>query len=148
MRRLAIVGLTLALSACSSEPANGERPLEATTWSATDIYLSPDAPSALPAASAGAVTLVFGHASATGNTGCAPLQATTTLDGDHLTFDEVNYGEASPTCPELALGVHELVTGLIHDGSAFSVDRRGPAEIVLTAETEAVDSPSIRLLGL
>lgn len=148
MRPLAVLACALLLSACSAPPADGERPVESTTWSATDIYLSPDSPSALPASSAGAVTLVIGRASATGNTGCAPLQAKVELTGERLVFDEVHYGEASPTCPELSRGVHDTVTGLIHDAAAFSVDRRGPSEIVLTAETEAVDRPSIRFLGL
>lgn len=142
------VACALALVACSTPPADAERAVAGTTWSATDIYLAPGARSALPASSAGAVTLVFGADSATGNTGCAPLQADITLEDDRVTFDDVSYGEVSPTCPEPSREVHDDLTGLIRGGAQFDIDRRGPSEIMLTEVTEAVDRPSIRLLAL
>lgn len=138
----------LLLTACSPAPGDLERPVEGTTWTATDIYLSPGRPSALPSSSAGAVILVLGRSSATGNTGCAPMQAVTRLETERVVFEDVRYAGVSPDCPAAAREVHEQLTALIHSGTEFAVSRRGPSEIVLTAETDAVDRPSIRFLAL
>ncbi|MDO5454791.1 MAG: hypothetical protein Q4F37_07345 [Corynebacterium sp.] len=165
-RRLPAVAALLslcatALTACGGDP---DEPLPEPVsvagpmWQVTDIYTTPGEPSSVPPGAAGAVGLIFGSGSATGSTGCAPIQArveysadgkpATVDDADAVTFDIVDLGPVEGECAGSDAWTHGHMTELIVPGAQFDMSMTTPTELVLRVRDEAVDPPSIRLVAL
>lgn len=141
---LAVIGLTGLVSACAA-------PQESTgvvgpMWQVTDIYTEPENPSAVPPSAAGAAALVFGETSATGFTGCSPIQASVTFDAEEsvLTFDEVAI-PAPEDCTGGSAWTHESMSSLVQPGNSFDMRRPSPSEMVLTLRVDEINRPSLRL---
>lgn len=151
----------LALSACGGdqeEPLPEPVSVAGPMWQVTDIYTAPGEPSSVPPGAAGSVGLIFGSGSATGSTGCAPIQArveysadgepATVDEADAVTFDIVDLGPVDGECSGSDAWSHGHLTELIVPGAEFDMSLTTPTELVLTAREEAVDPPSIRLVAL
>lgn len=150
----------LALTACGGQEEPLPEPVSVAgpMWQVTDIYTTPGEPSSVPPGAAGSVGLVFGSGSATGSTGCAPIQArvhysadgesTTVDEADAVTFDIVDLGPVDDECSGSDAWSHGHMTELIVPGTEFDISMTTPTELVLTAREEAVDPPSIRLVAL
>ncbi|MDR7330255.1 hypothetical protein [Corynebacterium guangdongense] len=163
MRRpLVLLAAAIVLSACAPDPAPVEGSLIGQTWQVTDIYTTPEAPSTVSGSAAGAVQLVFGESSATGSTGCAPIQAEATFlagrdpdsapvpadEAEAVVFSDVGIpdpGEAGVACEGTRAWAHEHMTGLLTEGATFDIEAVSPAEMVLTLRGDVVDRPALRL---
>lgn len=160
-KALVLLGAAAALSACTPSPEPVEGSILGQTWQVTDIFTEPGAPSTVSGAAAGAVHLVFGDSSATGSTGCAPIQADATFlrggdavpadDAEAVEFSGVGIpdpAEAGMECSGTRAWAHEHMTRLITEGATFDMSATSPTEMVLTLRGDAVDRPALRLATL
>lgn len=162
-RALLLLAAAALLSACAPDPAPVEGSLIGQTWQVTDIFTTPEAPSTVSGSAAGAVQLIFGESSATGSTGCAPIQADATFlagrdpdpvpadEADAVVFSDVGVpdpGEAGMACEGTRAWAHEHMTRLLTEGATFDIDAVSPTEMVLTLRGDAVDRPALRLATL
>jgi hypothetical protein len=150
----------MALTACGDQEEPLPEPVSVAgpMWQVTDIYTTPGEPSSVPPGAAGSVGLTFGSGSATGSTGCAPIQArveysaggesATVDEADAVTFDIVDLGPVDAECSGSDAWSHGHMTELIVPGAEFDMSMTAPTELVLTVRDEAVDPPSIRLVAL
>lgn len=139
------------LSACGN--ADALAPVAGTNWQITDLYLTPEAPSALPDLIAGRAALVFGERSVAGSTGCAPVQGQVTFtsdgaesaaaDADRVSFDNVQIGEPAEDCVGRAMFTHRQLSELL-DGQ-FELARLSDYELALTKVSDEIDAPAIHL---
>lgn len=149
-----IVAAATLLAGCGANN-DEENSMVGPTWQVVSLYLNPGDPDELPASAAGGARLVFGESSLVGNTGCAPLQAAATfsdgeetvptIDATEMTIDNIDYLE-SEECAGGSVYVHESMQEMLSEGSTFEIDHLNDTEIVLTMDTEEVDSPSLRLM--
>ncbi|SDR70639.1 hypothetical protein [Corynebacterium timonense] len=151
-RAAALVAVSAGLASCSGadEPEKAGAPgLVGPHWQIVAVYTDPNTPGGLPQDAAGKATLDFGASSMKGLTGCAPLRATTTTEGDQLRLDEVEVADPGD-CIGGARYVHDQLTGLLAPGATFRVRHLGPREALLTAleASEGVEAPSIRVMAL
>lgn len=169
-RRLVTVLLSgLALTACGGPEvdenagaeaiaAGDEAPIVGPLWTATNYYTSADEPSALPQTVAGTVNLVFGESSAAGSTGCAEFQADVTFfagdketraeAADHVVIDDIKFRDVGIECSASSREIHDDLVEFFAPEADLGLLRRGATELVVTADTKAVDSPSLRLAAL
>ena len=139
MKRL-IVLAALALTACSTAPAPGH------AWQVTDIYTAPGEPPSVSGEAAGAVQLVLGESSATGSTGCAPIQADIAVTEDTVEFTSVRIPELGDMpCQGRRAWAHQHMSSLLVDGAVFDRSQPTDTEMVLTLRGEDVDRPALRL---
>lgn len=156
-----LAAAVLSLSACGSEPAEDlSEPLSVAgpLWQVTDIYLEPGEPSSIPPDAAGTVGLLFGESTATGSTGCAPLQARVgyhdagetvpAVEATTVVFEQVEFGPTEEDCAGSDAWSHDKMTRLLESGAEFDLSMSTPTELVLTRQGEAVDRPSLRLVAL
>lgn len=157
-RRLAAVvcAAGLVATACGERP-QAEAAIVGPTWTVTDAYREPGAPSALPPTVAGSVTMSFGESSVTATTGCGQLQAVVTFvdagkparaqDADALTVEDAELSEAGD-CDDSARRVHSLVTEMFATGETLDFSPQTHGELLISMTTHAVDNPSLRLATL
>lgn len=166
MRQLALMGVVLAsisgLAACGQddpEPQPGT--MIGHQWQVTNLYLEPDAPSDVSGAAGGAVTIVFGETSATGSTGCAPIQASIDFladgspahinDATAVRFTDVRIPDPAGVgvdCAGQRAWTDDSMRFLLSDGHVFDIHHPTQTEAVLTLQTSGVDRPAMRLAAL
>ncbi len=160
-RALVLLAAAATLAACTPEPAPVEGSLIGQTWQVTDIFTEPEAPSTVSGSAAGAVEIVFGDSTATGSTGCAPLQADVRFvsgqdavpadEAEAVEFREVGIpdpADAGMPCEGTRAWAHGHMTRLLTDGATFDIESVSPTEMVLTLRGDAVDRPALRLAAL
>ncbi|WP_291314067.1 hypothetical protein [Corynebacterium sp. UBA2622] len=142
---VAVAGAVLAgtLPGCASRGDTAG--LNGPTWQIVGIYTDPDNTADLPADAAGRATLAFGGTSMHGQTGCAPLQAKVSSQGDSLRLDDVRIDNPGD-CKGGARHVHDQLAGLFTSGAEFDVRHFGDAEAVLTRRGGEVNAPAIRVM--
>lgn len=136
MKRVLLL-LPLILVACTTQPQ----------WTVTDIHVQQDLPSALPPTAAGTVTLNLGENSASGFTGCAAFQATTTRTEDYLTIGDIEYSEDFE-CDGATEQVHDQLSDVLVPDASFHIFYPSEGEMVLRHDTDEIDPVSIRLAAL
>ena len=167
MRRLsmALVALCLAaLPACGSaeeEPTpRGDERVIGKQWQVTNLYTTPEAPSAIAPDTAQVPHMSFGEHTVVGSTGCVPFTAevsftegdkeSTIWEADGMHVDKVDY-ESVPSdedCTGSALWADKLLRTLIAQGHDFDFALNHNNQLVLTLRTDKVDSPIIRMASL
>lgn len=157
-RRTALAALSVALlTAAPTLAACGDREtaVAGSTWQITGLWTTPGDSGMLPDAAAGRAQLIFGEATVTGSTGCAPIQGTVSFtqegeparaqEADAVTFEAVEIEAPDDSCQGTVRSVHEDLTGLLAPETAYDLRHESEVELVLTQQGELVDRPAIRL---
>ncbi|AGF73404.1 META domain-containing protein [Corynebacterium halotolerans] len=157
-RRRALAALSAALLATApvlSACGDRETAVAGSTWQITGLWTTPEDPGMLPDAAAGRAQLIFGEATVTGSTGCAPIQGTVSFtrggdpsrarEADAVTFEAVEIEVPDDSCQGTVRSVHEDLTDLLAPETAYDLRHESEVELVLTRQGELVDRPVIRL---
>lgn len=136
MKRAAVLACVLLLAGCAA-PSQ--------TWEVVAVYTDPAVPGDVPPSAAGSAVVVFGEESLTARTGCAPLQAGATVDGDTLQLHGVDVGPVAADCP--AQRVHDQLVRVLAPHAEFDIRRYGDSEMTLTLRSDELDPPTIRLVA-
>lgn len=159
---LAAVSSAALLSGCGSdedEPqAPGDKQILDKQWQVVSINTTPDAASTIPESIPQAPTLSFGESTMVGNTGCTQMVGKVTYsadderenirDGNRLHFDEVDYDETAKDCHGASVWADNLLRNLISADRDFRYTVNSNNQLVLELVSDAVDSPSIKLVSL
>ncbi|GAB3945687.1 META domain-containing protein [Corynebacterium tapiri] len=143
MKRLLIAPLCAGLLVGCSSGAQEDQVI-GQTWQVTDVYLTEEAPSALPESAAGTANIRLTEHSAVTQTGCAIMRAKIELDEQHVTIQDVQLKEQDQ-CEGARVHVHQLMTDVLVPGRNFEILRPGPTEMVWR-DADSVTGPSIRLM--
>lgn len=146
-RSLAIFFSTLTLVACS-QPEQ----VQNVQWQVTDLYTSPEYPSALPDEAAGLATITFGARSLTGSTSCARFQGVaeydvkdpsqaSTVSIKEIVFDPID----EQACVGQRRYVHDTMVEMLHDATFDIKNEPNGTTKVLSKQGDAVDRPGMRL---
>ncbi|AZA10696.1 META domain-containing protein [Corynebacterium gerontici] len=146
-RFLPIVVGALTLVACS-QPAQ----VQNVQWQVTNLYTSPEYPSAVPDEVAGLATITFGARSLTGSTGCARFQGVaeydvedpseaSTISVKEIVFDPID----EQTCVGKRLYVHNSMVDMLQDATFDIKNEPNGTTKVLSKQVDAVERPGMRL---
>ncbi|MEX3517527.1 hypothetical protein VVR26_08805 [Corynebacterium camporealensis] len=151
------------LSACGSEEptgpqAPGDERIVGKDWQVVGIYTNPDSPSTIPDSLVEVPHISFGESSAVGTTGCTRFTAevsfstgedsTNIRDADVMHLDEITYDEPSESCTGAANWADTSMRHLLREGNDFDISMNPNNQLVLTLDTDEVDSPALRLVSL
>ncbi|AZA08492.1 hypothetical protein [Corynebacterium pseudopelargi] len=139
--------LSVCLGACAQP-----EPIQNVQWQVTNLYTTPEYPSELPDAVAGAVTLTFGASSMTGDTGCARLQAVVDYDtkdpaeAKEMTVREIEFDPIDEKqCTGHARFVHDHMVEILHDGHFDIRPEPNSSAKVLLKQSDQFQRPGLRI---
>jgi hypothetical protein len=125
------------------------------TWLVTNIYTSPDEDNVVSNLVVTQPSITFGQRSVTGTTGCTQFQGFVTYtdnggsadidDADHITFTELVVDSLPDDCQGQERLIHQTLVDLLP--GTFELNRRSDSEILLVADVDDIDRPSIRLVS-
>lgn len=152
-RRLlvALVAAVPLLASCGEQPTA----VAGSTWQITGLWTAPGDSGVLPDTAAGRAQLIFGEATVTGSTGCAPIQGTVSFthegdpsraqEADAVTFEAVEIEAPGEDCAGPVRFVHEELVELLAPQTPYDLRHESEVELVLTQRGAPVDRPAIRL---
>ncbi|MCS4536082.1 hypothetical protein [Corynebacterium sp. HS2168-gen11] len=127
-------------------------------WQVTNVYTTPENPSAVPDEIAGSVFLTLGDHTLTGYTGCSPLQGVVAYANDAqesaspelptaLTVTTLELDETAVAgCTGKAEYIHQAITNLLTSGSLI-IEHNPPHELVLREQNPSgIDVQSLKLV--
>lgn len=127
-------------------------------WQVTNVYTTPENPSAVPDEIAGSVFLTLGDHTLTGYTGCSPLQGVVDYTNDAqesaspelrtaLTVTTLDLDETAVAgCTGKAEYIHQAITSLLTSGSLI-IEHNPPDELVLREQNpSSIDAKSLKLV--
>ncbi|WP_342318388.1 hypothetical protein [Corynebacterium mayonis] len=137
----AALAAALTVAGCSAEK-RGE------TWQIVALYTDPNTPGALPADAAGKAYFIMGGQEVKGFTGCTPLRATIDAREERIRLETVEYGATDEGCSGGTELVDATLKQLLTPDAEFVLRHMSDNEMLLTAASDAINPPSIRLMSL